>query len=914
MMKNLSLLALFLLPFFAFSQTATLRGVVRDDAGRAVPNTTVKILGTTIQSTTDSAGAYVLENVPFGNATIVAGDDKSITGTETINVTSQDMTVNVVARMIGLESINTGITDIPVISLGDDELRETSGGNVSSVLTASRDAFNSAAAYVFSAGRFRIRGYDDENFPTLVNGVYLYDLSNGRNEYFSWSGLNDVVRSRENTVGLQPADYSFGSVGGSNSIDARASRQRKQLSVTYSLSNRTYSNRFMVTYGSGIKPSGWSYSLSYSRRWADEGYLEGTYYDGNSFYGSLEKRLNPEHSVALTGFGASNETGRGTPVVQEMYDLAGTNYYNPNWGYQNGKKRNATVAKNFQPLFILSHDWKINDRSNLETAISYQFGKNKYSGIDWLNAIDPRPQYYRYLPSFDPSYGDNPDQFLQDSTLLANYYSSNPEAMQIQWANLYEANRMHDTALYVISDRVIDGKRYGFNTTYNNIINDNVSLQAGVTLQKQDLEYYKQLDDMLGGNYFLDLNQFADLTNPEDSAFQYNDLNNPNRQLTEGDIYSYNYIAHVERHALWAQTVLKYDHFDFFAAAQVAMVNYYRTGKMRNGTFPDDSYGDSKKENFTSPSIKGGLTYKYDGRNYFYANGGYYTRAPLFENAFISPRTRDFVVDDLKQEKITTVEGGYLLRAPKLKARATGYYTKFDDITDIRSFYHGDFKTFVNYALTNIDKRHMGIELAMDAQLGKGFGATAVVSRGEFIYTSRMNATITQDNRDTLLADNEIIYSENLRVGGTPQSAYTLGLSYRSKHYWYVYLNFNYFDDFYTDFNPSRRTLSALDLIDKGSDQWVQILSQEKRDGQFTLDASFGWSWRMNNKFKSLKGNSYLVFNLSVSNILDNQDITYTAFEQLRFDSDTHDINTFPARYSYAFGRTYFLNIALRFN
>jgi hypothetical protein len=295
-------------------------------------------------------------------------------------------------------------------------------------------------------------------------------------------------------------------------------------------------------------------------------------------------------------------------------------------------------------------------------------------------------------------------------------------------------------------------------------------------------------------------------------------------------------------------------------------------------------------------------------------NGAYINRAPLFENTFVSPRTRALAVKDIKNEKITSVEGGYLFRAPRVKARATAYMTQFDDITDTRSFYHGDFKTFVNYTLTGISKTHSGLELAVDAQLGKGFSAAAVASIGQYIFSDRMNATITQDNKDTLLAQNEVVYSENLRVSGGPQSAYTLGLTYRSKKFWTVNVNFNYFDNIYTDFNPARRTLSALDLVDNNSPKFAQILGQEKRDGQFTMDASAYYSWKLNNRYKSLKKNTFLVFNVGVTNILDNQELTSWSFEQLRFDNEEHDVNTFPAKYAYSFGASYFASITLRFN
>lgn len=911
----LFLLCGLLLPFWVFSQTGVIRGTVKDEAGQVAGFANVKVQGTTIQTFTDSIGNFELSNVPYGKQTILVGDEKTVNATEVVEIKDPVTVVIITARSSGDEALNVGQSnDIPTVTLNDDELRESSSQNVSSVLTASRDAFTSATSFVFSTARFRIRGYEDDNFQTLMNGAVMTDLTNGRTEFASWSGLNDVMRSRDVSFGLNPSIYSFGGFGGIYSIDSRASRQRKQLQLTYSASNRAFDNRLMVTYGSGINAKGWSYAVSYSRRWADEGFMPGTFYDGHSFFASVEKQLNANHSLALTAFGAKTRNGRSAPAVREMFELAGTNYYNPNWGYQNGKKRNAVIGDVFQPVVILTHDWKINDRSNLETAISYGRGKNKVSGLDWFNAIDPRPDFFRKLPSWDPSFGDDPATHIADSTRLAQLLSSSEDLRQIQWDDIYEANRVSDTAKYVLSNRVSDESKFGFNTIYSNIVNDNLSINGGLTFLKQDQDNYRQLEDLLGGKYYVNLNQFAAFGTRGDSLALQNDLNNPNALVREGDIYGYRYIAHVTQTRAWGQAVWKYEQFDYFISANISTTSFYRTGKMRNGVFANNSLGDSKKYSFTNPGFKGGLTYKYNGRNYFFVNAGYMTRAPLIENAFISLRTRDYTAPDLKSETIYSAEGGYLLRAPRFKARAVAFLTQFKGITDTRSYFDGDYLTFVNFTLTDIEKRHTGIEVALDANLGKGFSATAVASVGQFIYTSRPNAQITQDNKDTLLASNQEVFIKNLRVSGGPQSAYTFGLNYRSRNFWFVNVNFNYFDHIYADFSPTRRTLGGLDLVNAGSETWNQILQQETFEGQFTLDVSGGWSWRLNNKFKQLKRNSFLVLNLGITNLLNNTDLVNTAFEQLRFDANNKNVNTFPPRYSYAFGTTFFANVTFRFN
>ena len=78
--------------------------------------------------------------------------------------------------------------------------------------------------------------------------------------------------------------------------------------------------------------------------------MDGTFYNSGGLFGSIEKRFNEQNSLTLTFFGGPTQRATGRPTVQEAYDLAGTNLYNPDWGYQNGDKRSARITETFDPL------------------------------------------------------------------------------------------------------------------------------------------------------------------------------------------------------------------------------------------------------------------------------------------------------------------------------------------------------------------------------------------------------------------------------------------------------------------------------------------------------------------------------------------------------------------------------------
>lgn len=814
------------------------------------------------------------------------------------------------------------LDNLPVISLDDNDFGDVAYQNVSSLLTAGRDPYFTAATFNFSAARFRIRGYDADFAGTYLNGIPMDNIDNGYTPYSLWSGLNDVVRNKDVSIGLKYNTFAFGDIGNTTNIDARASKQRKQTNIGYSLSNRSYTHRTMITHSTGLNKRGWAFTFSGSRRWADEGYVPGTYYNGWSYFAGIDKRLGQRHLLSLVAFGAPTEYGRQGASTKEMMEIAVTHYYNPYWGYQDGKKRNASVSKTHQPVFILTHDYRINNNTSLITAAGYSFGERALSGFDWYNAPDPRPDYYRYLPSY---YVDDPHQQEEISNLL----QTDESARQVDWDNLYNVNRNNVSVVnnangisgntyaghrsyYILSGRAINTNRYIFNSVINSRLSNHADFTAGASFQFMKNNYFQRVNDLLGGDFYVDVNQFAQRDFPNNELAYQNDLNHPNRIVKKDDKYGYNYDITTNRIAEWAQLVFKFLHVDFFVAVEGSHTEFWRVGNVKNGLFPDHSFGKSKTNAFNNYAAKAGITYKFNGRNYVYVNGALLTRPPYFENAYISPRTRDNLQDTLVSENIKTVEGGYVLNAPRLKLRLSGYYTTIENGYNVISFYHDDYQSFVNYALSNIDKMHFGGEFGLEAKIFYKITINAAAAVGRYYYNSRQKAIITLDN-DASVLSSETVYSQNYRIPSTPQEAYSLGVTYRSSKFWFISLTGNYFDEMWLDYNPLRRTYAATEGIDPKSETWKNILAQQQLPAQFTLDLFAGYSLKLPRQYNIRNKPSYLVIYAGVNNLLNNQDIITGGYEQLRFDYESRDINKFPAKYYYAYGLNYYLSVALRF-
>lgn len=803
---------------------------------------------------------------------------------------------------------------VPTITLTESEIEEGSQDNdISTLLQSSQDVYVNSAGYTFGQARFRFRGYDNQNAEVLMNGIYVNDAENGRPVYSNWGGLNDVMRFKTNTSGLHFSDYSFGGLSGVTNISTRVSEFRQGGSVSYANSNRSYRHRAMAAYSTGLMANGWAFSVAASTRLAQKCYIPGTFYEGYAYFFGAEKKFNDHHSLGLTVFGSPSRSGRSGAATAETYELLGTNYYNPNWGYQNGKVRNAKVGYYHQPRIILSHYWDIDNTMKLQTSASYMFGRGGTTALNWYDAPDPRPDYYRNFPSY---YDDDENMFAQ----LTNEWQNDENKGLLDWDHFYFANMKNlytvtnvggnpndsitgNRAKYIVEERRNDISRFDFSSRLSKIFTDEIKMVAGVNYMMNQTHYFKVIDDLLGADWWLDVDQFAERDFNDEDYIQ-SDLDNPNQVKKEGDLFGYNYLANIHKADGFAEAEFKYSKVEFFTALKLSYTEYWRDGKMRNGKFPDGSYGASDHQRFFNYALKAGVNYKITGRNFLLANVAYLTRAPYFRNAYVSPRTRDNVVPNLKSETIFSGDLSYFYRSPNFQLKITGYYTEFRNGTEGTSFYHDELNTFVNYMMTGVNKVHYGGEFGTEVKISPTVTATAALGYGRYMYNSRPSVTITQDNSSEVLATDRTVYIKNYHIGGTPELAATIGVKYSAPKYWYIGANANYFGENYVTINPEKHTVEALDIFVVGDPQLETILGQEKLKGGFTLDIYGGKSWRIQRKYT-------LGFTASISNVTHNTKIATSGFEQYRFDKT--NIDKFPNKYYYMYGINYFVNLYFRF-
>lgn len=831
------------------------------------------------------------------------------------------------------------------------------------ILFGQNDVFNNIAGYNFSSVRFRVRGYSSESQDVYMSGVRMNDAITGYTPYSLWSGLNEAVRSKESVNGSEISDYGFGGYNGLTNIDPMASKVRTGWRGSVLTNSALYRLRLMMTYSSGELDNGWSYAFSASARLGGNDWIKGVYYRSFGYYGSVEKKFGEEHKLGLTFMAAPGQRGAQNGSTQEVYDLMGDNMYNSNWGYYNGKVRNARVKKTHEPIAILKYDFTPESKKLKASAtVLYRFGKNGYTALDWYDAPDPRPDYYRNLPSY--FFMDNTDynrlNYSKYMWAKEQWEQDIPSITHINWDRLYAVNAMNSTAdgnrsKYVIEERRTDQQDLNFaaNAKWSPV--NCFTLAGGFSYKWNRTEYYKILDDLLGGDYYVNIDQFAERDYASSVTMYQNDLdyylkNGKAQTLKQGDKYGYDYYANVRRAEAWASGKFSKFGLDVALAGRIGYTKYWREGLLRKGLFPGldangqpmtyegkvittydpitgdaiTSLGKSEVKDFLTGAAKLNVSYVIPGGHRVYANAAFIADAPNFNQAFISPRTRNSIVPNLKTNKTLTADLNYAYSNSGYDVRVTGYYTAIKDQSKVMSFYDDAQNSFTNFAMSGIDQRHIGLELGFKVPLPvPNLALQGVVSYGQFVYTSNPKMYQTYDNSAAIVEDTygvTIPYWKSHPtadgktvkhyVSGTPQLATSLGLSW-NKNYWFVDADVDYFDFAYLDMNPLYRT----DMATSGPDKTVTpteieyMAAQEKFKGAVLVNASVGKSWY-------IKRNYQLGFSLQVKNILNTTNLRTGGYEQTRLVDNTvskERYYRFDSKYFYMSGINYMLNIYFRF-
>ena len=705
----------------------------------AVGNAAVAIDGTDYKAITNDDGYFVLQGVPAGDykLSVEAAEHEKLDIVVKVENNVKDInTVIIVPKAVTGE-----VLDDSIFAEFDNDSSTSDTQALPSSLAASKDLYNNIASYRFSEMRFNVRGYDSKYGDVYLNGIRFNDALTGYGPWSLWSGMNDATRNQESAAGLTTTDYGVGGFAGATNINARASQMRKGFRASVSGGNQMYAFRAIVSYATGQLDNGWSFAFSASTRQGGNGYVDGVYYNSYGYFAAAEKQFNPQHRLSLMILGTPQQRGAQQASTQEAYDMFGSNYYNPNVGIQDGKLRNTRVRRSHEPIVMLNYYYDISEKTRLTAATSVRFGYNGYSALTWKEGADPRPDYYRYLPSnytsqiITNNYGQfmsqNISELVQKGLLseavaannritpaipgifenssssdqIYNYLQAAADARanwngRVDFDNMINLNKNGSTtsyekghrANYMIEERHTDQIDYNFVANISHTFNNNHHLLGGVKARVNRTEYYDKIGDLLGGDYWVDVDKFAERDMGSNPIAYQNDLDYYNkhghaRTVKEGDKFSYDYYAHVRQAQLWAMYQYRTGGFEMNVGGEVGYTGMWRHGLWRKGLFVDNSKGDSEHLNYLTYKAKATFSYRFSQAHHLALNVGAVQDAPTFNSAFVSPRTRNTVTPGLTPEQMYSAELVYNLNLPYIQARVAGYFTEMANGSKVISFY-----------------------------------------------------------------------------------------------------------------------------------------------------------------------------------------------------------------------------------
>jgi hypothetical protein len=909
-MKSLLSILVVISSFTAISQVATVSGKVTDNGAKQPVVGAKIILSPEHRAISDFDGNYTIENVPFGEynmtITMLSFDtmrvaltvDKADFNYEIILGGSQELEeVKVIGNLAQDRK-----TPVAVTTLGKKEIEEELGSqDLPMILNSKPGVHATQQGGGDGDARITIRGFSQRNVGVMIDGVPVNDMENGWVYWSNWFGLDAITSQVQVQRGLGATKLAMPSVGGTMNILTQNTGGKREIKVRQEYGTGTFL-RTSLSYKSGTLPKGWGILFSGSYKQGD-GWVDGLNTQGGFYYLKVQKKLG-NHVLSLSGFGAPQQHGQrsynqqlgywdrdyaaslfegssdlyqhmirhnqGSIDDNEFYtglaafglDSAGVQQYyknfadttgaenrgrryNEHWGWDTndaGKKVLKNERRNYyhKPQITLKDFWKINKKlswSNIAYVSIGRGGGERYFGSSSTILRDAEGQV-----DWDAIEYNN-----QWKTLFGTVYSTADAA--------YDPDLLKSSQ--IMSSSVNNHTWIGGLSQFNYMPNERWTVAGGADYRWYKGEHYVEITDLLGGDYFVDNNNF----NAETPMKVVGDkiAKQPYNNHRDGYVQWAGGFGQAEySHGRWTAflnlsgVANGYRGVDYFQKKSMEVdgetieVGYDDTVTVNGQTYTRDSEGLEFNETgwkwLFGGTVKAGANLNITESSNIFLNLGYLSRTPQYSNV-VDNNTNEFFVEILN-EKIYATEIGYGFRSKKISANVNGYFTYWEN----KPFPFGvsvpdplDPSEFVRANVNGMDALHMGVEVDAVWRFHKMFALEGMASIGDWTWQS-------SETIDVLGTEFEFD-AKGVHVGDAAQSTYAGSLRFAFVKNGYIKVKYTYFDRYYSDMDPFSLTGTS-----GGTESW-EIPSY----GIMSLHA--GYRLKFEKSSLSFRGNVFNVLN-----------------------------------------------------
>ena len=581
----------------------------------------------------------------------------------------------------------------------------------------------------------------------------------------------------------------------------------------------------------------------------------------------------------------------------EAFSLTGNTLYNPSWGMQQGKIRNARVLNSFMPEVIARWDYRLSAVSTLHLASDIHYQLVSLTSLNWYNAPTPLPDNYRHMPSY---YTD-----ARNVETTEAWTSNNLAYTQIDWQSLYHTNALQTDghARYAVDNRREDITRTALTAYITSQIFD-VEVSAGVVLDYNTSHHFKLMNDLLGADHIIDLDYYLIDDHTFGNKLQ-NNLRNPNRKIYEGDKYGYDYRLSRMRTTLFANAQWSYGDGDISAAISLSAERTHRRGYYEKELFAGrGSYGRSESIALSPYHIAIGWQH-WLGNHTLQASVMARGESPEAGDLFLQTEYNNRRVEDitLRTSLASNVSYHYMPNQV-IGLSATLFATFAINDCDVVHYYDDLARRYTDAVISNIASHSFGLELRADVTwsqyLSSKFMATAMRCR----YFDSATISLYADSDNSLIAQTSATMQGHNT--GTPEIGLYGDIEFHARG-WRIRAAAYYCGQRYVSPSFIRRSQRVFDLA--STDEHRAMLDHQQRLGD-AASMDLNVSKRIRLDWGTLN------IQFSARNILGINAIS-NGYEQNRIRrvvvQERAHLEPFDNRLRYDYGRTFYLGIGLWF-
>ena len=683
--------------------------------------------------------------------------------------------------------------------------------------------------------RITIRGFNQRNVAVMIDGIPVNDMENGWVYWSNWFGLDAVTSNIQVQRGLGSSKIAIPSVGGTMNIITKGIKSKNFMKVKQEIGSFGY---YRTSLGLNMKnKKGWGFTLASSYK-KGIGYVDQAYTEGLFYYAKIQKQLN-KHIITFTAMGAPQHHGQ-------------RSYKNSIATYSEQAANDLNVDTSYFPeVFDLGYDYN-EHVGEIDRYRINEYGDTIHSSYTRLNT---KKNYY-HKPQFSIRDFWSLDDNLYISniiyasigqgggTSLSNGYNNINDLGLINLQSIYDNNISFIDGLYsneatkstsILRSSINNHYWIGGLSTLNYRPNDFVSFSGGLDYRSYKGEHYREVYDLLGGDYYINENNKTqtNIMKYVGDKIDYHNDGIVNWKGGFGQIEIDNN-DNLSGFINFSTARSKYKRIDYFKKMDLVLedttitqclgtskqVVYDPISQTYSVIMVEDSveyngviytrnseyarHTETNWEKFNSYTFKSGINYNIDDKHNVFFNTGLISKAPRFNNVFDYSNQ---LFKNIQNEKVRAFELGHSYRSNTFSSNLNLYYTIWENkpsnggviviIDDVT------YRSNIN----GMDAIHKGVEFDFAYRINKKWTIEGLASIGDWKWNSSDTVRFYDDDNNLVVDEfgnvvEQAFDAENVKVSDAAQTQFGYSIKWSPSRKFWAKIKTTLFRDYYAEFDP----------------------------------------------------------------------------------------------------------------